>query len=58
MSLYLEGNWGEAIRILESTKNMIPGHKDGPSTTLLEYMKENNFVPPSDWNGYRVLIEK
>ena len=31
---------------------------DGPSMTLLEFMKESSFKSPEDWNGYRSLTEK
>ena len=31
---------------------------DGPSRTLLEYMKERNYVAPKDWKGYRPLTSK
>ena len=31
---------------------------DGPSRQILKYMKENNWVCPEDWQGYRPLISK
>jgi len=31
---------------------------DGPSCTLLEYMRTHNFQAPIGWQGYRVLVEK
>eukprot|EP00981_Chlorochromonas_danica_P001467 scaffold310_cov174-Ochromonas_danica.AAC.6 len=31
---------------------------DGPSRALLSYMKECNFVAPSDWRGFRTLTSK
>jgi hypothetical protein len=37
---------------------MIPGHKDGPSNTLLEVIEAEGGKAPSDWPGYRVLTEK
>ena len=37
---------------------MIPGIVDGPSTTLLEVMKETGNKAPNNWKGYRALTEK
>jgi len=31
---------------------------DGPTTTLLCFMKQGHFTPPADWPGHRVLTEK
>ena len=31
---------------------------DGPSCTLLDFMKGHNFQAPPDWKGYRELSEK
>jgi hypothetical protein len=31
---------------------------DGPSKTLLSYMRERNFEAPKDWKGYRPLTSK
>jgi hypothetical protein len=31
---------------------------DGPSITLLEYMKERNYKAPADWAGFRPLTSK
>jgi hypothetical protein len=31
---------------------------DGPSQTLLNYMKGFNYVPPDDWQGFRPLTSK
>ena len=31
---------------------------DGPSCTLLDFMKEHDFKAPEDWQGYRQLSEK
>ena len=36
---------------------MIDGHKDGPSNTLLNFIKEEaRFL--KEWKGYRELTEK
>ena len=32
--------------------------EDGPSSTLLQFMKESQFVAPADWKGFRELTEK
>ena len=31
---------------------------DGPTKTILSYMKKHNFMPPSDWKLYRPLTSK
>jgi hypothetical protein len=31
---------------------------DGPSQTLLDYMKQTNYICPADWKGYRPLTSK
>jgi hypothetical protein len=31
---------------------------DGPSQTLLDYMKQTNYIAPADWKGYRPLTSK
>ena len=33
-------------------------NSDGPTKTLLSYMKRHNFAPPSDWKQYRPLTSK
>ena len=37
---------------------MIPRHKDGPSKTLIEVIKNQGEKPPSTWKGFRPLTEK
>ena len=61
MQHYLDGNWGSAKPIFEKTQIYYSSMTDGPSTTLLEVMKEHNFVAPTGtnpWRGYRELTEK
>jgi len=38
--------------------NFLEGHKDGPSETLLNYMKNRNFTAPEGWKGIRKLTSK
>ena len=37
---------------------MIPGHKDGPSNTLLSVLREYDYKAPPNWKGFRELTEK
>ena len=60
---YLEGKWTEAKTFLDQSnsmmKSMVPNADgDGPSLTLLEYMEERQFTPPSNWKGFRPLTSK
>lgn len=55
---YLKGDWNNAKKIFEKTQNFIPNHKDGPSITLLDVIKNNNGKAPDSWNGFRALTEK
>ena len=32
--------------------------EDGPILTLTNYMKKFNFEAPSEWKGYRELVDK
>ena len=53
---YIKGDWGACKSKLDECFNQRPD--DGPSTTLVGVLKENNFMAPSDWKGYRELTEK
>jgi class 3 adenylate cyclase len=53
---YLHGNWEEAHRHFKNTLNRIPN--DGPTQTLINYITSKNYIPPSDWKGFRELTEK
>ena len=59
---YLNGNWEAARDLLVEADSIIVknGDKngDGPSQTLLAYMKARGWKCPSDWNGYRPLTSK
>jgi class 3 adenylate cyclase len=52
-NLYLLGEWHRAIRIFESLQDF-----DGPSRTLLRYMKSQGGSCPAAWKGCRELTEK
>ena len=58
MNAYTLGEWDKAKQLLETTQTMIPDWKDGPSSTLLNVMKESDYKAPSDWRGFRELTEK
>ena len=60
---YLAGNWPNARTHLERAnlfmKEAAPAlGGDGPSLTLLEYMKNQNFDAPKNWQGFRPLTAK
>jgi class 3 adenylate cyclase len=55
---YIKGNWKEAYDSFCTTRNMIPKYEDGPSVTLLNYIKRRNLKAPDDWNGVRALMSK
>lgn len=40
---YIDGDWLGAKEYLEETINMIPGFRDGPSNTILNYMRNRDF---------------
>jgi len=58
MNAYTLGDWEKAKQIFEVTQTMIPDWKDGPSTTILNVMKDSDFKSPPDWKGFRELTEK
>lgn len=53
---YLKGDWSTTKRKLEECLTMRPG--DGPSTNLYEFLRDNDFIAPEEWAGYRILTEK
>lgn len=58
---YLSGNWQKSKEFLEETNKMMKDSDtkdDGPSRTLLSYMKCRDWTCPKDWNGYRPLTSK
>eukprot|EP00957_Ditylum_brightwellii_P050995 3867209-Ditylum_brightwellii.AAC.1 len=61
ISSYLGGNWNRARECLEQA-NMIMSESDsigdGPSQTILNYMRNRSWTCPSEWKGYRPLTSK
>lgn len=53
---YSLGRWNSAKIIFEDCIAM--KHNDGPSLTLLNFMKNTNYKCPQNWAGYRELTEK
>ena len=54
---YIQGNWPQAILQLEQVSQSRGGY-DGPSETLILFMKEFSGQAPNNWPGYRELTEK
>jgi hypothetical protein len=54
---YINGNWKKAKEDLELVELVKKSH-DYPSRCLLSYMKENDYIAPANWKGFRVLTEK
>mmetsp|Transcript_68159 Transcript_68159/g.124354 ORF Transcript_68159/g.124354 Transcript_68159/m.124354 type:complete len:966 (+) Transcript_68159:3-2900(+) len=53
---YSQGEWAAARRWLEHTKLMLGNNiEDGPSSAILRFMQEKQFVAPRDWSGIRGL---
>lgn len=48
---YIKGDWVKAKTEVESFLEAYPG--DGPAKAILTFMDENDFVPPSNWEGFR-----
>lgn len=60
---YEAGEWAVARDMLETTRFLLKGRggepmEDGPSSTLLSYMREFDYQSPPGWPGYRELTEK
>ena len=53
---YLYGDWEEASNFLY--RALYLDNSDGPTKTILEYIKKNEYKAPEDWDGYRVLTSK
>ena len=56
LSHYIDGEWDEASSLL--FRALYLDGNDGPTKTILEYMKKLNYKTPDDWDGYRVLTSK
>ena len=53
---YIDGEWKEAAQFLEKARYL--DKSDGPTKTILDYIRSLNLIPPSNWDGYRVLTSK
>ena len=53
---YINGDWKEAYEELKNA--LFLDKNDGPTKTLLRYIKKYNKIAPSDWDGYRKLEAK
>lgn len=51
LSLYLAGEWAEAIGHFEACGRMLPD--DGPTRTLMAYIKRRSCQAPPGWDGAR-----
>lgn len=63
INLYLAGDWQGAKVLLEKSNTFMANAApslggDGPSLTLLDYMRNQNFEAPSTWKGFRPLTSK
>jgi len=59
---YLAGEWSQARDILQHTRTTVNAIDeevvDGPSESLLEFMRTHGFIAPEKWAGFRELTEK
>ena len=53
---YINGDWKEAYTELKNA--LFLDQNDGPTRTLLRYIKKYNKIAPSDWDGFRKLEAK
>ena len=53
---YIDGEWKDAALNLEKARYL--DKSDGPTKTILDYIKSLNLIPPDNWDGYRVLTSK
>ena len=53
---YIEGNWDYAKTALEECLELDPF--DGPTKTIINFMKETNYQVPIDWEKCRELKSK
>jgi len=56
VSSYIDGNWQEAKRWIDSCLRLKPN--DGPTLTLSSVMGEFDFKAPGSWDKCRALTEK
>lgn len=59
---YLSGNWSKARTRLKEADEMMRTNGDlrgdGPSQTIMNYMKARDWACPEEWKGYRPLTSK
>mmetsp|Transcript_14770 Transcript_14770/g.30393 ORF Transcript_14770/g.30393 Transcript_14770/m.30393 type:complete len:953 (+) Transcript_14770:93-2951(+) len=58
---YLNANWAKARSLLEECDAMMMHSDkggDGPSQTILNYMRNRQWICPENWDGYRPLTSK
>ena len=53
---YIDGEWKEAAQNLEKARYL--DKSDGPTKTILDYIKKLEYKAPDNWDGYRVLTSK
>ena len=53
---YINGDWDEAYK--EFKNALFLDNTDGPTRTLMNYIKRFNKVAPEDWDGFRKLESK
>ena len=53
---YIDGEWEDAYQNLLKAKYL--DKSDGPTKTILEYIKSYKCQAPSNWDGYRILTSK
>jgi hypothetical protein len=53
---YIDGEWRDAAISLEKARYL--DKSDGPTKTILNYIKSLGLKPPDNWDGYRVLTSK
>ena len=62
VNCYLTSNWSRARVLLEECDSMMLAAEatggDGPSRTLLDYMRNRAWTCPEDWKGFRPLTSK
>ena len=56
LSEYIDGNWDEAYQNLLKARYLYKN--DGPTKTLLDFIKMNGCIKPNNWKGYRELTSK
>jgi class 3 adenylate cyclase len=53
---YISGNWEKSYKLFKDAIFLDPN--DGPTKTLMNFIKKNNKKAPDNWKGYRELTSK